>query len=116
MESKQNVHQLHIHVCLCLTPLKVSASPTHGPHVAAAAAAAAAATATYGPAPAAPTATATAVTYGPLSFEQAVAMGRGGRLLPSPVPNGYKPQISQAAKQQRTPRARHSDSDEDDWC
>lgn len=44
----------------------------------------------------------------PLSFEQAVAMGRGGRLLPSPVPNGYKP------GQQR--RNRHSDSDDDDWC
>ncbi|NP_001159376.1 voltage-dependent calcium channel type A subunit alpha-1 [Apis mellifera] len=47
----------------------------------------------------------------PLSFEQAVAMGRGGRLLPSPVPNGYKPQPQ---AKQRTPR--HSDSDEDDWC
>jgi hypothetical protein len=44
----------------------------------------------------------------PLSFEQAVAIGRGGRLLPSPVPNGYKP------GQQR--RNRHSDSDDDDWC
>lgn len=51
----------------------------------------------------------------PLSFEQAVAMGRGGRLLPSPVPNGYKP-TSGPSKQQRTPRTRHSDSDEDDWC
>ncbi|XP_060812320.1 voltage-dependent calcium channel type A subunit alpha-1 isoform X7 [Bombus pascuorum] len=49
----------------------------------------------------------------PLSFEQAVAMGRGGRLLPSPVPNGYKPQPQ---AKQRTPRSRHSDSDEDDWC
>lgn len=37
----------------------------------------------------------------PLSFEQAVAMGRGGRLLPSPVPNGYKPQPQ---AKQRTPR------------
>lgn len=44
----------------------------------------------------------------PLSFEQAVAIGRGGRMLPSPVPNGYKP------GQQR--RSRHSDSDDDDWC
>ncbi|XP_043276722.1 voltage-dependent calcium channel type A subunit alpha-1 isoform X12 [Venturia canescens] len=53
----------------------------------------------------------------PLSFEQAVAMGRGGRLLPSPVPNGYKPQpSSQQTSKQRTPRSRHSDSDEDDWC
>ncbi|XP_043500319.1 voltage-dependent calcium channel type A subunit alpha-1 isoform X26 [Polistes fuscatus] len=49
----------------------------------------------------------------PLSFEQAVAMGRGGRLLPSPVPNGYKPQPQ---SKQRLPRSRHSDSDEDDWC
>ncbi|XP_014476689.1 PREDICTED: voltage-dependent calcium channel type A subunit alpha-1 isoform X10 [Dinoponera quadriceps] len=51
----------------------------------------------------------------PLSFEQAVAMGRGGmgRMLPSPVPNGYKPQPQ---SKQRTPRSRHSDSDEDDWC
>ncbi|CAH2068329.1 unnamed protein product, partial [Iphiclides podalirius] len=47
----------------------------------------------------------------PLSYEAALAMGRGGgaRALPSPVPaprlpNGYKP------------RVRHSDSDEDDWC
>ncbi|CAG5041769.1 unnamed protein product [Parnassius apollo] len=47
----------------------------------------------------------------PLSYEAALAMGRAGgaRALPSPVPaprlpNGYKP------------RARHSDSDEDDWC
>ncbi|XP_057324911.1 voltage-dependent calcium channel type A subunit alpha-1 isoform X2 [Microplitis mediator] len=57
----------------------------------------------------------------PLSFEQAVAMGRGGRLLPSPVPNGFKPQQSQTAgglssSKQRIPRSRHSDSDEDDWC
>ncbi|XP_034948343.1 voltage-dependent calcium channel type A subunit alpha-1 isoform X7 [Chelonus insularis] len=51
----------------------------------------------------------------PMSFEQAVAMGRGGRLLPSPVPNGYKPQPSGPPKQ-RTPRSRHSDSDDDDWC
>lgn len=48
----------------------------------------------------------------PLSFEQAVAIGRG-RLLPSPVPNGYKPQPQ---SKQRAPRSRHSDSDEDDWC
>ncbi|KAK6641658.1 hypothetical protein RUM44_013373 [Polyplax serrata] len=45
--------------------------------------------------------------YCPLSFEQAVAIGRGGRVLPSPLPNGYKPG--------QRPR-RHSDSDEDDWC
>ncbi|XP_073986797.1 calcium voltage-gated channel subunit cacophony isoform X7 [Rhodnius prolixus] len=46
---------------------------------------------------------------GPMSFEQAVAIGRGGRLLPSPVPNGYKPP-------QQQPCERHSDSDDDDWC
>ncbi|XP_052737171.1 voltage-dependent calcium channel type A subunit alpha-1 [Bicyclus anynana] len=46
----------------------------------------------------------------PLSYEAALALGRGAaRALPSPaaaprLPNGYKP------------RARHSDSDEDDWC
>nr|XP_014290084.1 voltage-dependent calcium channel type A subunit alpha-1 isoform X17 [Halyomorpha halys] len=44
---------------------------------------------------------------GPMSFEQAVAIGRGGRILPSPVPNGYKPP---------QPCDRHSDSDDDDWC
>lgn len=44
----------------------------------------------------------------PLSFEQAVAMGRGGRLLPSPVPNGYKPKP--------TSPSRKSDSDDEDWC
>ncbi|XP_048524093.1 voltage-dependent calcium channel type A subunit alpha-1 isoform X3 [Dendroctonus ponderosae] len=43
----------------------------------------------------------------PLSFEQAVQLGRGGRMLPSPVPNGYKPKPTQS---------RHSDSDDDDWC
>lgn len=54
------------------------------------------------------------IAHGPMSFEQAVAMGRGGRLLPSPVPNGYKPQPSQP--KQRTPQTRNSDSDDDDWC
>lgn len=50
------------------------------------------------------------VVAAPLSYEAAVALGRGGgaRALPSPatgrMPNGYKP------------RPRHSDSDEDDWC
>ncbi|XP_037808966.1 voltage-dependent calcium channel type A subunit alpha-1 isoform X2 [Lucilia sericata] len=44
----------------------------------------------------------------PLSFEQAVAMGRTGRVLPSPVMNGYKPKGGL--------HARHSDSDEEDWC
>ncbi|XP_044762297.1 voltage-dependent calcium channel type A subunit alpha-1 isoform X11 [Coccinella septempunctata] len=46
-------------------------------------------------------------TQAPLSFEQGVALGRGGRMLPSPVPNGYKPKPN---------RTRHSDSDDDDWC
>ncbi|KAL9879783.1 calcium voltage-gated channel subunit cacophony isoform 6-T6 [Glossina fuscipes fuscipes] len=44
----------------------------------------------------------------PLSFEQALAMGRTGRVLPSPVLNGYKPKGGL--------HARHSDSDEEDWC
>lgn len=77
----------------------------------------------------------------PLSFEQAVAIGRGSRQLPSPaVPNGYKPgrgggpptrlppqqlvppqaSIVNPAGSTTTPivvrRPRHSDSDEDDWC
>lgn len=67
----------------------------------------------------------------PLSFEQAVAIGRGTRQLPSPaVPNGYKPGRDRAAPRlpapvapggggapRRTaPGVRHSDSDEDDWC
>ncbi|XP_054271366.1 voltage-dependent calcium channel type A subunit alpha-1-like isoform X7 [Macrosteles quadrilineatus] len=46
----------------------------------------------------------------PLSFEQAVAIGRGGRMLPSPVPNGYKPPPLPLDCE------RHSDSDDDDWC
>lgn len=47
----------------------------------------------------------------PLSFEQALALGRGGggiggsRTLPSPLPNGHKPRT-----------IRRDDSDEDDWC
>ncbi|CAG4926327.1 unnamed protein product [Colias eurytheme] len=44
----------------------------------------------------------------PLSYEAALAMGRGGGAgaagAAPRLPNGYKP------------RARHSDSDEDDWC
>ncbi|KAL0121148.1 hypothetical protein PUN28_008671 [Cardiocondyla obscurior] len=91
---------------------KLNASPTHGPHV-----------------PTGPTAHVApghVLQHPPhppshmqpshhpefLSFEQAVAIGRGGRLLPSPVPNGYKPQL----QSKRAPRSRHSDSDEDDWC
>ncbi|XP_052128205.1 voltage-dependent calcium channel type A subunit alpha-1 isoform X5 [Frankliniella occidentalis] len=65
--------------------------------------------------------------YCPLSFEQAVAIGRGGRLLPSPVPNGYKPggpgaggphgpHSGQAQPPPHRKRSRHSDSDDDDWC
>lgn len=65
------------------------------------------------------------VQHCPLSFEQAVAMGRGGRMLPSPVPNGYKPQpplvgtqqlLAGPGKARSLTRSRHSDSDEDDWC
>lgn len=77
----------------------------------------------------------------PMSFEQAVAFGRGSRQLPSPaVPNGYKPgrgggppaRLPQPPPTQATlppiptqqpsttpivvRRPRHSDSDEDDWC
>lgn len=80
----------------------------------------------------------------PLSFEQALAMGRGGmggggRQLPSPMPNGFKPsqgalpQDSSIAPSDRrlggrravrsgsnrahqTGDERNSDSDEDDWC
>ncbi|XP_050685852.1 voltage-dependent calcium channel type A subunit alpha-1-like isoform X27 [Eriocheir sinensis] len=67
----------------------------------------------------------------PLSFEQAVAIGRGTRQLPSPaVPNGYKPGRDRAvprlpapvgaagggAPRRSAPGVRHSDSDEDDWC
>ena len=78
----------------------------------------------------------------PLSFEQALAMGRGmgGRQLPSPMPNGYKPgqpgvvDPNLAPTERRLPtrrlrpvpanrplqqqgaEERHSDSDEDDWC
>ncbi|XP_064108487.1 voltage-dependent calcium channel type A subunit alpha-1-like isoform X4 [Macrobrachium nipponense] len=67
----------------------------------------------------------------PLSFEQAVAIGRGTRQLPSPaVPNGYKPGRERAVPRlpapvgppgggpprRGAPGVRHSDSDEDDWC
>ncbi|CAL4074002.1 unnamed protein product, partial [Meganyctiphanes norvegica] len=68
----------------------------------------------------------------PLSFEQAVAIGRGSRQLPSPaVPNGYKPGRDRAVprlpaplgaggpgaqRRSAAPGVRHSDSDEDDWC
>ncbi|XP_043254244.1 voltage-dependent calcium channel type A subunit alpha-1 isoform X8 [Colletes gigas] len=88
---------------------KLNASPTHGPHVPGA----------HVPLPAGiqhpPVGHVPGMqpSHCPLSFEQAVAMGRGGRLLPSPVPNGYKPQPQ---AKQRTPRSRHSDSDDEDWC
>lgn len=43
----------------------------------------------------------------PLSYEQALAMGRTGRMLGgSPVLNGYKT---------KGLHARHSDSDDEDW-
>ncbi|XP_060853575.1 voltage-dependent calcium channel type A subunit alpha-1 isoform X4 [Rhopalosiphum padi] len=72
----------------------------------------------------------------PLSFEQAMSIGRSGRLLPSPVRNGYASSSSKQQQQQQQPSSsssvsairrqknggggrvssRHSDSDEDDWC
>lgn len=122
---------------------KLNASPTRGPQ--------AALPKPPGPAGAA-SATAAAVArqsmamtaMPPLSFEQAMSIGRSGRLLPSPVRNGYA-----SSKQQQQPlssgaatgnavrrqkggsggsgtggtgagsgrvSSRHSDSDEDDWC
>ncbi|XP_043464353.1 voltage-dependent calcium channel type A subunit alpha-1 isoform X7 [Leptopilina heterotoma] len=81
---------------------KLNASPTHGPHVIHVTGSQHVSNSNA------------SHSHGPLSFEQAVAMGRGGRMLPSPVPNGYKPQPVQT--KQRTTRSKHSDSDEDDWC
>jgi hypothetical protein len=78
----------------------------------------------------------------PLSFEQAMAIGRGGgillggthhgRQLPSPVPNGYKPGCTNERLLTRgttrnasdpmqrrntsTTNQRNSDSDDEDWC
>ncbi|XP_031638626.1 voltage-dependent calcium channel type A subunit alpha-1 isoform X5 [Contarinia nasturtii] len=49
----------------------------------------------------------------PMSFEQALAMGRTG-ILPSPVRNGYATQGLGATLKQTVER--HSDSDEEDWC
>ncbi|KAK0092037.1 hypothetical protein PV326_002348 [Microctonus aethiopoides] len=109
---------------------KLNASPTHGSHMTQHVASSAAVVGAHVvPPPTGGGTTAAAVVgahvpsmsasvsgHCPLSFEQAVAMGRGGRLLPSPVPNGYKPQPSSGPTKQRTPRSRHSDSDEDDWC
>lgn len=48
----------------------------------------------------------------PMSFEQALAMGRTG-ILPSPVINGLKPKGGLSGGVQS---GRHSDSDEEDWC
>lgn len=42
----------------------------------------------------------------PMSYEQALAMGRTGRMLGSPVLNGYK---------SKGLHTRHSDSDDEDW-
>lgn len=47
----------------------------------------------------------------PMSFEQALAMGRTG-ILPSPILNGYK----QKGLVGGMHSGRHSDSDEEDWC
>ncbi|XP_067130024.1 voltage-dependent calcium channel type A subunit alpha-1-like isoform X9 [Centruroides vittatus] len=56
----------------------------------------------------------------PLSFEAAAAIGRGSRLLPSPLPNGYKPMQRRDPTllnvRTRRVRVRTSNSDEDDWC
>ncbi|GAB6022011.1 hypothetical protein CHUAL_006163 [Chamberlinius hualienensis] len=82
----------------------------------------------------------------PLSFEDAVAIGRGSRQLPSPMPNGYKPGAQRERLQQQqshdrdmdpslrvtnsaaggqqvvtiaapvTGSEQRSESDEDDWC
>ncbi|XP_024882860.1 voltage-dependent calcium channel type A subunit alpha-1 isoform X16 [Temnothorax curvispinosus] len=103
---------------------KLNASPTHGPHVMAP---------PSGPAhvPVGPVTghvlqhphppshmppPSMQPSHDPLSFEQAVAMGRGGRALPSTVPNGYKPQPKPQPKRAPRERSRHSDSDDDDWC
>lgn len=87
------------------------------------------------PKPPAPSSTAAAVArqsmamtaMPPLSFEQAMSIGRIGRLLPSPVRNGYassskqQPSSMAAIRLQKSGdggrvSSRHSDSDEDDWC
>ncbi|XP_050531930.1 voltage-dependent calcium channel type A subunit alpha-1-like isoform X2 [Daktulosphaira vitifoliae] len=57
----------------------------------------------------------------PLSFEQAMSIGRSGRLLPSPVRNGFTKTrraatVATAFNKSRGSGGRHSDSDEDDWC
>ncbi|XP_052566643.1 voltage-dependent calcium channel type A subunit alpha-1 isoform X3 [Culex pipiens pallens] len=56
----------------------------------------------------------------PLSYEQALAMGRsGGRVLPSPILNGYKPKGGGGGGGGSAiglHSSRHSDSDDEDWC
>ncbi|KAL1396802.1 hypothetical protein pipiens_010254 [Culex pipiens pipiens] len=57
----------------------------------------------------------------PLSYEQALAMGRsGGRVLPSPILNGYKPKGGGGGGGGGSAiglhSSRHSDSDDEDWC
>lgn len=52
----------------------------------------------------------------PMSFEQALVMGRTGRTLPSPKLNGYKPKGFAASSGAAGLSGRHSDSDEEDWC
>lgn len=59
----------------------------------------------------------------PLSFEAAVALGRGGglstaasRTIPSPVPNGYASTTTPRARHHGMRARRHSDSDDEDWC
>lgn len=78
----------------------------------------------------------------PLSFEDAAAIGRGSRQLPSTLPNGYKPGQMERERlrreganpvgssgsgisivrpcagggKSRSGASRHSDSDEEEWC
>ena len=52
----------------------------------------------------------------PLSFEEAVALGRGTRQLPSPVvPNGYRPGGGGRPAGRRLPQPA-AESDDEDWC
>ncbi|XP_011506186.1 PREDICTED: voltage-dependent calcium channel type A subunit alpha-1 [Ceratosolen solmsi marchali] len=105
---------------------KLSSSPTHGPLAVQAAQAAGQVVqhgacgqgsrlghSANGPAYRGPLRAVAYAGTGPLTFEQAVLLGRGGRLLPSTVPNGFKPQLQ---IKQRVLCSRHSDSDDDDWC
>lgn len=80
---------------------KLNASPTHGPHMLGGPHIPIPAGMQHPPAAQPGHMPGMQPSHCPLSFEQAVAMGRGGRILPSPVPNGYKPQPQ---AKQMTPR------------